>query len=1261
MAEGEKLIIAELQKMNGFLVNSMEAVYAKMEETVVAIGSVLDYLKETQKENKSGEDKKEATANKSAGVAGKAGPAELASGKGLLSNFSLKDIADNLVGLSKGLIIFGIADKMGGPKAFVKFIQDFSEAITGEGTLANPEQIQKQYESVGMAVALIGHGLSKLAIGLMLFAIPAKLKLTNLFISFIKEFFSKSVMRQLDPKKAKEVGKALISVAVGILKFAGYLMLATLAMAIGGPGLLIILPAIMLVFGVFSLFSSKMKTINQGARAVKDLAFGLLAFTGALILTRFVRAEDMLTAIGVIAVFSLFVLAMGLIGKISGGAKGLEGSGRAVMEMSAGLMVFTLALIVMQFVQWADILKAIVVVAVFSLFIYALGESKDAKQGAIAFAIISLSMIALAFAIMQYADIEWETIGKAGASLAGITASVLLLGISGNETLIGSFALIVATISVAALGYTLKMWQDWAITDHTLIQAGLAIGGITAALLLLSINPAGVIVGAVALIVSAISVAALGFALKLWQDFAITDETLISAGLAIGGITVALIVLGTAGPFVLIGAAAFAVMAFTLVGAFYAFGLGLQKFKEVAWNQVDQDSIHLALVGIPSSIMEGYLKGGGPLIMLALPTLFAASLAMSPMIAALSEYKKAGVTSEDAQSAGDMIKNFLGAVRSPIEELGKGGGIFTDSAFENGLDVIQGLGSAVAEIAKGVLAASRLEYKGLDGKIIKITPADFGLVGTNVAAMIDSLKTPIMEIGANSKPAQSQGLLGGLGLGMLLPDDNDFRQGMLAIDGLGSLLSSIAKGVIDFASMQFKGLDGKIVKVDATKIADVAANVGMLIDGLKTPIIAVGQASMKTDTGLFGAIFGDAAMLNGMQIPADAGFKEGMDAIGGLGAFIAGIASGVKDMATMQFTDASGKMVPLGKPQIDAVATNVASLITALTVPITSIGKASIQMDTGVVGWMFGDTFRDKTVAMPADAGFKEGMDAIGGLGALLSGIANAVKTFGVGKFPDPENPKGPYIDVLTILPKMKTVFSTILAGMITPITSFSKMNVDILKDAKKNVKGVADFTGTLSGIVTTSGEIVTKYSAMKDFGPTLIGATTAINSAAGALFLNGTFAKQNDAKNFQMMSAGIIKLGDMEGKLKSVAVSMKSISESLVNVFTSLNTVMTDKLTALSELFQKMVEVDKVDADALDRKIASYKSYLEMINTMNVKQMQSVQNTAAATTSSMEKTLADLATALAGLAEKIDGSNALLKKVVNNTYNKGDQYDTTA
>ena len=72
-------------------------------------------------------------------------------------------------------------------------------------------------------------------------------------------------------------------------------------------------------------------------------------------------------------------------------------------------------------------------------------------------------------------------------------------------------------------------------------------------------------------------------------------------------------------------------------------------------------------------------------------------------------------------------------------------------------------------------------------------------------------------------------------------------------------------------------------------------------------------------------------------------------------------------------------------------------------------------------------------------------------------------------------------------------------------------------------------------------------------------------------------------------------------------------------------------------------------------------KSYLEMINTMNVKQMQSVQNTAAATTSSMEKTLADLATALAGLAEKIDGSNALLKKVVNNTYNKGDQYDTTA
>ncbi len=1172
--------------------NSMESLFEKIEEQTESINSVLDFLKDTEKKRKD-TDKAADTVKKSAAAAG--GKVE---GGGLLKGFSLKDISDNIVQLSKGLIMYARAEAKGAPTAFVKFLKDLQDVLTSQGALKNPAQIMKMYEAIGSAIMYMGAGLGKFALGLIMFAIPAKMKLTDLFIKFVQEFFSSKVMGKLDAKKAKEVGEALQTLAAGILKFAGYLMLATLAMVIGGPGLLIILPAIMLVMGVMSLFSKKAKDMEAGSKAIKEMALGLLIFTGALIIMRFVQAQDLLMALGVMAVFGLFVLMLGLIGKIiKGGMKGVKDAGMAVLEMSLGLVAFTLALIVMRFVQWEDILKAIVVVAVFGLFMYILGESSDVKKGAIAFLIISLSMLLLVFTIQQFKDIEWETILKAVGALAAVTLAVYIVGKNLKSALMGSIAILIVSISIGILAFTLKTWQDFQISDDTLIRVGLSIATIAGILMVMGIPPMN--------------------------------------------------------QFILLGAIALGVVAISLSISFLLIFMALDVFKKIGWTEEDSEAMSGALIAIPKAIMQGFLAGGGPLLFFAVPAVAFTGLAMYPIVAALDYFKKSGITVEDAEAASECVTGFINAIREPVEAVGKGGGLFAMSDFEAGVDAIDGLGELVAEIAEGVLKASKLEFKSLDGTIVKIKPADFVTVATNVAAMIDALKAPIMEIGANSTPAKSEGLLGFLGLSMVLPDDNDFRQGMKAISGIGELISEIAAGVLDMVKMEYKGLDGTIHKVTTADYTTVGQNVTALIEALKAPISEIGAASAKADTGIFGAIFGEKWFADA-TLPDDAYFAQGMEAVGGIGGLISGIATGVKDIAAGEFTDpADPKGAKVTALQlVPKVATVVTAMIEGLAKPISDIGKDSIETDTGVLGWLFGDSASADKIRTLKYGGFKEGMDAVGGIGSLLSGIASAIKTFGVGKLPDPSDPEGKtYIDVMTVVPKMVKVFGYVIRGMAAPIAQFSTMDEDAIDDANDKVTGVKKFVKALSDTVKSAVETVTAYEEAKTFNTALVQATTTVNTAAAALFKNKVFERTpSEVKSFGTMVTGITKIAGVADELTTAAAAMKSISESLVTVFTSLNTVLETKLTAVSTMLEKLVELDKVDAAELNKKVEAYDKYLNLIKNMTDQQIDALVKLESSTTTSMQDVFTSLTETLTDLKKGNDQVVYYLKKITKNT-----------
>ena len=1169
------MILGELQNLNAFLANSVTAILDEVEDQSKSLGSVLDFLRD--KDKKEEKDKKSTTTKASTGAA------KGAAGKDILSGFSLKDIADNIGKLSKGLIVFAIASATGSPKKFTDFMKDLFMAITDSGKNANADKIAKLWEAVGTSLSLIGHSVGSLGTGLIMFGIAAKTGATNLFITFVQKFFSSNVMGKLKPKPAEQVGLALSALASGILKFVGYVALAAVLLPVAIPALIILIPVVMLTMAAMGMISKQKKTIDTGAKSIEHMAMGLLVFTGALLLMRFVRAEDLLMAAGVVAVFSLFVLAINLVGRISGGAKGAEQSAKSMMTMGLGLIAITGAIMLMRFVQVADILKMALTIAVLGLFMFVLGESKDVKSGAVAMLIIAISIGILAFTINMFAKIEWETIGKVGACIGGLTLALMLLGANGKDVLIGSLSLIIASVSVGILAYTMSYWQKAKIDNSTMIQVGLAIGGLT----------------------------------------------------------VALIALGIAGPMVLLGAAALAIVALSFAYSFKLVIESLDLFKKSKWQEADNKLLNSTLVTLPMSIMEGFLKGGGPLILLALPALIASGLALAPIAFALSTFKKEGVTEADAISAGNIVKSMLVAVRAPIEELGKGSGIFFNGDFENGLDAARGLGHFMAELAQGIVAMSKMQFKGLDGKIVHLTDGDITAVGNNVSKILTAVKDPIAAIGATNV-----GVLGkfaGIMAGKMSFNDPDFKAGLEAVQGLGHFMKELAEGTMAMAKNQYKGLDGKIVTLGGGEYAQVGKNVGAIINAVKQPIIDAGKVSDKftIDEGNpISAFFGKAGNFVN-QMFSDPDFKKGLDAVGGLGGFLAGLADGAMKLASGKFPDINDpKNTVTIASALPQIGKNVTDIINAMRGPIEDIGKQE-----GII------------FAGP----FSKGMESVSKLGTFIGSIADAASKLAVGKFPDPEFPGDPAngipakfitLDDKATMGSIRLRLLGLVQAMLDPIKDM--IVIANAPEVEKAQTGITALTGLYKGfadIVTSAGTILSnKTLTDKSFGPSLSAAFTAVNSAARSLFSDSTFADDNSILRFDKLVKSIVTLSGVDTKLKGVAASMKEISTSMISTFTTLNTVATEKLDALAKLFNQLVELDKIDAEALDRKIKHYEELIDKAKNANADMVANGTLKAAEKLESMDlkmDMLSDSFQEMIGLLQQIVANTGGTKKAI--------------
>lgn len=314
-----------------------------------------------------------------------------------------------------------------------------------------------------------------------------------------------------------------IGIAVGILAVSLWLLSTIPAkkLVTGLAGL----AGVMLIMkvGVDSIakavekMDSKGTPFKLGGLALALLALGaaVLMLTGAFILMRFVKWEDMLKGLLTLVVVMTMMERLGNLGKDA--AKNLAAGAFAIGLIAASMVILAGALLLFKLVDWESMGKAGIALAAVTIAVGALAlipYDGIAKVG-VAFLAVSVGMLALANALLIFQLVKWESIGKAAVILTAITLALGALMIVGGGP-VGAAAFLgigAAMIMLATAGLLLNK-VDWSAIGKLALIMTILIAGFAAFLFIITIfAPALVILSAFAGSLALLAIALTGLAL----------------------------------------------------------------------------------------------------------------------------------------------------------------------------------------------------------------------------------------------------------------------------------------------------------------------------------------------------------------------------------------------------------------------------------------------------------------------------------------------------------------------------------------------------------------------------------------------------------------------------------------------------------------------------------------------------------------------------------------------------------------------------
>jgi len=278
------------------------------------------------------------------------------------------------------------------------------------------------------------------------------------------------------------------------------------------------------------------------------------------------------------------------------------------------------------------------------------------------------------------------------------------------------------------------------------------------------------------------------------------------------------------------------------------------------------------------------------------------------------------------------------------------------------------------------------------------------------------------------------------------------------VSGMGSILVNVAKGVAAFATMRYVDSKGNEVRIGPEEQERAITNI-------KTLMTTIPQAFGALGGNTVSGIGGIAAKLGLVDIPGADGIyspdqvRRGIDAVSGIGDVLVGLAAGIAAFANGTYTDSEGKT-----HQIDYAAfaeggasfNAIKGILTSIPGVFGSIGKTASLKDK-VGNFISGG---DGSTAEEV----KRGIDAVQGMGGILSGVAEFLKAFSESKgIADSEKIKN------------------FLTGIMNAVTQLAVANADKEKTGVEMVEDLFNALGKAGDAAEPLEKVAASITKIKD------------------------------------------------------------------------------------------------------------------------------------------------------------------------------------
>jgi hypothetical protein len=747
------------------------------------------------------------------------------------------------------------------------------------------------------------------------------------------------IMGNLKSKQVKQGAEAFQIMADSIGKFAVNLVKATLLLPIAFLGIKLLGAAVRMLTPTFEELGKQSKNVNKGAKTLDAMGTSLLSFAKGLVLA------GLAALVGIIAIPFLIVSillvggAMALLGKLS---KPITKGARALDKMGDGLKSFAIGLAVFALTTFFIMMQPMIIVGMVASLILVGGAvailgvfSKQINKGSVSLALmgIGLAIFGLGYAVFAFTVAKTaptlEAVGMQAAILVGLGIATALLGAGLSLIAPGALSLALMGIGlvVFGLGYApFAKATEGATLESVAVQAGVltALGLVFAAAGVgsLFIGAGAIAFGAVG---GALLLLAPGLAAMKKVNFTQADALDLTTTLA--GVKTAFLGPpkgdGIGGFFKSIGGAitgavdaggmTAAAVGFAAAGvALTKLSVGLKAYQKLEWTS--DDSLQLATV--LSGITTAFAQAGGEA---ATPTgifgavfgnafspnatkkginsVMDAGKALTSIAEGLTAFQALVESEVDFDVLGEAISKTVGFVQRAFAAVAEEGNVdaggFFGSLFgiqknkvQEGIDSVDGAGSALTGIAKGLTAFQKLVESEID----------FNAVGSAISMSVGFVQEAFAAV-ADQGNVKAGGFWGSL-LGI---EKNKVQEGIQSVQGAGSELEKIANALSTFSGLTNPAETASKIKAVLGMVGQAFASIG-------------GKENEEQDGNWF--ISWDENKI-----------QKGIQAVDGAGDALTDIAAGLKAFS--------------GDFQPEAVAASIGTLLTSIGTAFSSLYESN--------------------------------------------------------------------------------------------------------------------------------------------------------------------------------------------------------------------------------------------------------------------------------------------------------------------------------